>query len=292
LSRSSFPGSLLRAGFESAPHKGESSVAAILGSGSNIIYGRKAREMFRLYKLPKTGSRRLTDEGTLKFGKSQRRGRARAHTNQRLKNSARGINNEIRRDHDDGDDQIPPRPKFEKYGEGILDAPRNANGSEQLIRPPRGFSVPEDELRERKCAGSAARGKDKFGVEGKKRGDAVSGRRSVAKIAGDGGCVLDLHGANFPRGGLQAIKSAGKRSGENFAPGGAGAENSVLRSELNASDLRKPRNVEHGAGQRPVAKRWEDVSAAGKDGRAGICKNVESILKRIRPKVQKQWLPE
>jgi hypothetical protein len=131
----------LRAGFERAPHKGESSVAAILGSGSNIINGRKSGEVFGFHNLAKAGPRGLSDEGAFEFGESQRRGRAGAHTNQRFTNTASGINDEICRDHDDGNDQIPPRPEFEKHGDGIFDAAWNANGNEKLIGPPRGLAI-------------------------------------------------------------------------------------------------------------------------------------------------------
>jgi hypothetical protein len=282
----------LRAGFEGALDECASSIATILGSGSNIVDGRKLSEMVRFYKLPKAWSHRLADEGTLEFAEPQGRGRAGTHTNQRFANLAGGINDEIRSNHHDGDDQIPPRSKFEKDGERIFNSPRNANGSKKFIRPPRSLSIPEDELREWQQAGSAPRGKNKFSVEGEKRGGAVRGRRSVAQIAGDGCSVLDLHRANFVRRGLQAVESTGKRSGENFGPRGASTKNNMLRGELNAPDFGEPGNIQHRAGQRAVAKRREDIGAAGKDGGASVCENVESILKRIRPKVQKQWLPD
>jgi len=62
----------------------------------------------------------------------------------------------------------------------------------------------------------------------------------------------------------------------------------MLSGELNASDFGQPGNIQHGPGQRPVAERGEDVGAAGKNRGTRVCKNVESILKRIRPKVQKR----
>jgi hypothetical protein len=65
----------------------------------------------------------------------------------------------------------------------------------------------------------------------------------------------------------------------------------MLRCELNAADFRKPGNIQHRSRQRPVAQSRENIRAARKNGGAGVCKNVESFLKRIRPKIQTRWLP-
>jgi hypothetical protein len=49
----------LRASFQSASDQGESRVAAIFGSGANIVNRRKSGEMLCVHELPKAGSGRL-----------------------------------------------------------------------------------------------------------------------------------------------------------------------------------------------------------------------------------------
>jgi len=247
--------------------------------------------MFGFHNPAKAGSCRFSNEGALEFGESQRCGRAGADANQSLANTGISIKDEIRRNHNNGNNQIPPRPQLEKRGDRILNAPGNTNRSEKLVGPPCRLAIAKNELAERERAGSVAGRKNQFSVESKQRGDAVRGRRSVAQIAGDRGRILDLHGANFARGGLEAVETAGKRSGENFAPGCSSAEHKVFRGGLNPPDFGKPRYIQHRPEERPVAKRGENIRAPGKDSGAGVCKNVQGILKRVRTKVQKTWLP-
>ena len=240
----------------------------------------------------KAGTHGLADQSALKSAESQRRSGAGANTDERFTNATIGVNEEIGRDHDDGDYQIAACPKLKKCGQGVLNPPRNANGSKKLVGPPSGLAIAENEFPEWKRARCVARRENQFSVESKKRGYAIGGGRSVAKIAGNCGRVLNLHGAHFASGGLQAVEAARKRSSKHFAPRGAGAENNVLWVELNALDFGEPGNIEYRAGQGPVAKRRKNIRAASQDGGASVCENVESILKRIRTKVQKQWLPD
>jgi hypothetical protein len=137
-----------------------------------------------------------------------------------------------------------------------------------------------------------ARRENYFGVESEQRGYSIRGRRSVAKIAGDGGRILNLHGAHLASRGLQAIESARQGSRDNFSPRSASAEDYVLGCGLDAPDFSQSGKIQHRPGQRPVAERGKNVCATGQDRGAGVCKNLEGILKRIRPKVQKRWLPD
>jgi hypothetical protein len=66
----------------------------------------------------------------------------------------------------------------------------------------------------------------------------------------------------------------------------------VFRGKLNPTDFNQPGNIQHWSRQRPVPKRRKNICAAGQDRGASVCKNVKSILERIRPKVQKRWLPD
>jgi len=99
-----------------------------------------------------------------------------------------------------------------------------------------------------------------------------------------------LHRAHFPRCGFQAVKSAGREAARTSLTWSE-RQKQYAQRELNAPDFGQPGNIQHRAGQGPIAKRREDVGAAGKDRGTRVCKNVESILKRIRPKVQKRWSP-
>ena len=118
---------------------------------------------------------------------------------------------------------------------------------------PRGFPIAENKFTQRQNALCRSRSKNHISVEGQKRRNSIGRRRRIAEIARDGGLILNLHGADFTRGGFQSVEARRKRCGEEFAPSRTSPECDVLGVRPDVLDFLDRGNIKDWARERPIA---------------------------------------